>query len=120
MLLSVRCCLALSLISSNSLKRLSGCIFSPVNAEREVAGGTSFRSPVNTRQRGAARANYKYKCDEFTCRRARLMASALSCFLGVVEMQEDEEGLLVLEQRCWKDEMQHQSERLRPVRKTQS
>lgn len=33
-----------------------------------------------------------------------------------MEMQEDEVGLLVLEQRCWEKEVPHQSEVLRSVR----
>lgn len=47
---------------------------------------------------------------------ADLTALGLKFFLGVVEMHADKQGLSSLEQRCWQNEIQHQSEMLSSVK----
>lgn len=67
-LLSVSCRLVRSLISSNSLKYLSGCIFVPVNRAREKLLAFFVAPGGKTRKLHTTMRSVKYKFDEIVPR----------------------------------------------------
>lgn len=67
-LLSVGCRLVRSLISSNSLKYLSGCIFVPVNRAREKLLAFFVAPGGKTRKLHTTMRSVKYKFDEIVPR----------------------------------------------------